>query len=144
MLRDINARLISAPLTVGDAPVEHKFLLYHGPVKVRQLYQFRDCSVDEATVDRYERVLNLRTLTDFHSDNMLGRFVNMIGWSDLTIACTNLMHAVLGFLMRTIQVPVLAIILLTLMVRMLLMTFSRRQTANMQKMQEKMAGLQPK
>jgi YidC/Oxa1 family membrane protein insertase len=46
--------------------------------------------------------------------------------------------------MRNIQVPVLAIILLTLMVRMLLMPFSRRQTANMQKMQEKMAALQPK
>jgi YidC/Oxa1 family membrane protein insertase len=144
MLGDIATRLVSTPLTVGDAPVEHKFLLYHGPVKVRQLYQVQDFPVDDATVERYEKSLNLRTLTDFHSDNWIGRFANMIGWSDLTIAFTNIMHAILGFFLRNLPHPVLAIIALTILVRLMLMPLSRRQTANMAKMQEKMAALQPK
>jgi YidC/Oxa1 family membrane protein insertase len=144
MLGDISARLISTPLTVGDAPVEHKFVLYHGPVKVRQLYQLQEFTADDATIERYEKSLNLRTLTDFHSDNWLGRFANMIGWSDLTIAFTNIMHAVLGYFLRILPHPVLAIILLTVLVRLLLTPISRRQTQNMARTQEKMAALQPK
>lgn len=144
MLGDIQPRLVSETLTPGDKPLEHRFLLYHGPVKVRQLYQFRDGSVDAELVERYEKALNLRTMTDWHSDTWLGRFANFIGWSDLTIAFTNLMHGVLGFLMRTLRVPFLAVIGLTVLVRLLLLPLSRRQAASMQRMQEKMAVLQPK
>ncbi len=144
MLGDIQPRVVSEVLTPGDAPIEHRFLLYHGPVKVRQLYQFRDGSVDHELVERYEKSLNLRTLTDWHTDTWLGRFAHFIGWSDLTIAFTNLMHGVLGFLMRTLRVPFLAVIGLTVLVRLLLLPLSRKQAASMQKMQEKMAVLQPK
>jgi YidC/Oxa1 family membrane protein insertase len=144
MLGDIQPRVVSEVLTLGDAPVEHRYLLYHGPVKVRQLYQFRDGSVDHELVERYEKSLNLRTLTDWHTDTWLGRFAHFIGWSDLTIAFTNLMHGVLGFLMRTLHVPFLAVIGLTVLVRLLLLPLSRRQAASMQRMQEKMAVLQPK
>src|SRR5262249_12172909 len=49
-----------------------------------------------------------------------------------------------GFLLRIMPHPVLAIIGLTVLVRLLLMPLSRKQTANMTKMQEKMAALQPK
>lgn len=144
MLGDIQPRVVSEALTPGDAPIEHRYLLYHGPVKVRQLYQFRDGSVDHELVERYEQALNLRTLTDWHTDTWLGRFANFIGWSDLTIAFTNLMHGVLGFLMRTLRVPFLAVIGLTVLVRLILLPLSRKQAASMQKMQEKMAVLQPK
>ena len=143
-LGDITPRLISETLTLGDAPVEHKYLLYHGPVKVRLLHQMRgDQAVAEPLVERYERTLNLRTMTDYHSDNFIGRFANFIWWTDLTIATTNIMHGLLGFLMSVLPVPGLAIIILTLLVRSALLPLSRKQTANMAKMQAKMKEIQP-
>src|SRR5262249_14612497 len=117
-LSDIAPRMISETLTLGDAPIEHKFLLYHGPVKVRLLNQLRgDKEVPRALVDRYEKTLNLRTMTDFHSDTMLGRFANFIWWTDITIFFTNAIHSVLGFLQHNLGVAGLAIIIVTLMVR---------------------------
>jgi YidC/Oxa1 family membrane protein insertase len=143
-LSDLTPRVISEPLTLGDAPVEHKFLLYHGPVKVRLLNQLRgDLDVPSELVDRYEKTLNLRTLTDYQSDSFLGRFANFIWWTDITIFFTNTIHSVLGFLQHNLGVAALAIIAVTLLVRGALTPLSRKQAANMQKLQDKMKILQP-
>jgi len=144
MLGDLTPRVNAAPLTAGDKPVVHKFVLYHGPIKVRQLYQLPEHAVPDELVERYEKKLGLRTMTDFHSASWIGRFANTIGWTDLTVAFTNIMHSVLGFFMRHLQVPVLAILALTVLVRLLLMPLSRKQTASMTRLQEKMAAMQPK
>jgi YidC/Oxa1 family membrane protein insertase len=143
-LSDITPRMISETITLGDAPIEHKFLLYHGPVKVRLLNQLHgDAEVPHELVDRYEKTLNLRTMTDFHSDTMIGRFANFIWWTDITIFFTNTIHSVLGFLQHNLGVAALAIIGVTLLVRGALTPLSRRQAANMQKLQDKMKALQP-
>jgi YidC/Oxa1 family membrane protein insertase len=141
---DITPRMISETLAVGDAPIEHKYLLYHGPVKVRLLNQLRgDLDVPRDLVDRYEKTLNLRTMTDYHSDTWLGRFANFIWWTDITIFFTNAIHSVLGFLQHNLGVAALAIIAVTILVRGAISPLSRKQAANMAKLQEKMAALQP-
>jgi YidC/Oxa1 family membrane protein insertase len=143
-LGDICPRMISETINLTDAPIEHKFLLYHGPIKVRLLSQLRgEQAVAPELIERYERTLNLRTMTDYQSSTWLGDFVSTIGWTDLTIATTNLMHWVLGLLMRVWDKAAFAIIVLTVLVRLALMPLSRRQTAQMQKVQAKMAKLQP-
>jgi YidC/Oxa1 family membrane protein insertase len=143
-LGDICPRMVSETIDLTDAPVEHKFLLYNGPVKVRLLGQLRGKeAVSSDLIDRYERKLNLRTMTDYQSSTWLGDFLATIGWTDLTIATTNMMHWVLGLLMRVWDVGVFAIIALTILVRILLMPLSRRQAANAQRLQVKMAALKP-
>jgi YidC/Oxa1 family membrane protein insertase len=143
-LGDICPRMISETINLTDAPIEHKFLLYNGPIKVRLLSQLRgDEAVSPSLIERYERKLNLRTMTDYQSSTWLGDFLATIGWTDLTIATTNLMHWVLGLLMRVWDVPVFAIIALTILVRLALMPLSRRQTATMARVQAKMAAMQP-
>jgi YidC/Oxa1 family membrane protein insertase len=143
-LGDICPRMISETINLTDAPIEHKFLLYHGPIKVRLLSQLRgDKAVAPELIERYERKLNLRTMTDYQSSTWLGDFLATIGWTDLTIATTNLMHWVLGMLMELLTIPALAIIALTVLVRIALMPISRRQAAYTQKFQAKMAALQP-
>jgi YidC/Oxa1 family membrane protein insertase len=145
-LSDITSRMITEPIALGDAPIEHKFLLYNGPVKVRLLHQMRGAeAVPDALVDRYEKKLNLRTMTDYQSDSWIGSFAHFIGWTDVVIATTNIMHSLLGFFQHHLPETLagLAIIALTIMVRGLLTPLSRKQAANMQKLQEKMAAMQP-
>ena len=143
MLGDITARMISEELSVTDKPIEHKYLLYHGPVKVRLLHQMRGAqAVSEELIDRYETGLNLRTMTDYHSDNWLGRFADTIGWTWLTIKTTNLMHGLLGFLLQYLPAP-LAILLVTVIVRGALHPLSRRQQLNTLKFQERMKQHEP-
>ena len=77
-LDDLTFRAISQKLEV-NAPVEHKFVLYQGPVKVRLLKQLDgDQAVPEGTVDKYRDDLDLRTLTDAPSPTWLGRFASAI------------------------------------------------------------------
>lgn len=142
MFGDICPRMISEPLTV-EKEAEHRYLLYHGPVKVRLLSQMHgEGNVAEALVERYEKTLNLRTMTDYRSDTWLGKFANFIFWTDLVIASTNFMHWLFG-LLTSFMPPWLAILALTVIVRGILMPVSRWQTAKQMAMTEKMKKLNP-
>jgi YidC/Oxa1 family membrane protein insertase len=137
-LDDITARMVSELLTLKPGvPIVHKYLLYNGPVKVRLLGHMDGAkAIDRKLVERYETGLGLYSLTD------MGR---MGWWSDLLIACTNLMHGLLYYLHGYIM-PFsygLCIILLTLIVRGTMFPVSRRQALASAKMQAKMAELQP-
>lgn len=132
---DITVRAISEPLDlVATGPVEHRYLLYHGPVKVRQLSRLS--GTDEVApdlVERYAETLHLRTFTDYGSFGFL---------TDATIFFTNLIHRLVGFLTSFLPTG-LAIIVVTIIVRGCMFPLSKRQAANMQKMQDKMAKLSP-
>jgi YidC/Oxa1 family membrane protein insertase len=141
-LDDITVRVISEKMNPDPGSVvEHKFLLYQGPAKVALLAKLP--GVDAGLVERYKDGLHLNTLTDYQSPTWLGSFASSIGWSQLVIACTNLMHILLNFLHSFIPIYGLCIIALTVMVRGLLHPFSRRQQAAGQRMQLAMARLKP-
>lgn len=139
-LDDITVRMISDPLTVpANGEVVHKYLLYNGPVKVRLLNQISD--VDPALVDRYETILGLRTLTDYHSQSasifrFLSEGASWLGWTALLIWCTNLMHKLLWVLHAILPSYGLCIIVLTLAVRAIMYPVSRKQAIMSQRMQE--------
>jgi YidC/Oxa1 family membrane protein insertase len=142
MLGEVSPRMISVPLKDVESE-EHQYLLYHGPIKVRLLSQLRgDKAVPETLVERYEKKLNLRTMTDYHSDTWIGQFANFIFWTDLVIASTNFMHWIFGAL-TSFMPPWLAILCLTVLVRGLLMPVSRWQTAKQMRLTEQMAKLNP-
>ena len=147
-LADVTVRAVSSILAIGDQPVEHRYLIYHGPVKVGLLNQLRDTpkrdeAVDPALVARYSDTLALRTLTDYPSPNFFGRAANFLWWSDLIIFFTNVMHWVLGVLHSVVPVWGLNIVMLTVLVRLALFYPSRKQQTAMLRMQEKMAKLKP-
>ncbi len=138
---DITVRVATEPVSLapGDT-VSHRYLLYNGPVKPSLLRYLRgDRAVDSDLIQRYAWGLNLNTMTDYHSPGWMGSFASAIGWSWLVIQCTNLMHWVLGGLSTVIASYGLSIILLTLLVRLSMLYFSRKQTA----MSMKMQALQP-
>src|SRR5262249_7636163 len=105
-LDDITVRAITEPLDLKPGQsVEHKYLLYHGPIKVRLLGQLTGtAAVDPALVDRYENTLHLNSFTDY------GRWGF---WTNLIIGCTNLVHGLLGWLRYVIPNEGLCIILVT-------------------------------
>lgn len=144
-LTDITVRAVSVP--VDPAPGDnysHRYLIYDGPVKVRLLSQLTgEREVPDEVVNRYLSQLGLKTLTDYHSPNFFGRMANYLYWSDLVITFTNLMHSVLGALHRIGLPWGVAIIVLTVMVRLMLFVPSRKQQAVMARMQEKMAKMKP-
>jgi YidC/Oxa1 family membrane protein insertase len=141
-LSDLTVRAISESFDPDN--VSHKYLLYHGPVKVRLLRQMpADKAVDDALVDRYLDKIHLDTLTDAPMPNVLGRFANAIYWSDIVIAFTNIIHSLLYQLHEVIPSLGVCVIVLTLIVRILLFPLSRRQAHNAQVMQAKMAKFQP-
>ncbi len=142
---DVTVRLISEPLTLNAGQsVEHKYVLYNGPVKVRQLGQLTgDRAVDPQLVERYEDLLNLNTLTDYQSPGWAGSFSSGIGLTYLVIKFTNLMHWLLHTLHGLVPYYGLNIIMLTVMVRGIMFPISRRQMHNQVTMQEKMAKLNP-
>lgn len=149
-LDDITVRVNTVPVELqGGKPVEHRYLLYNGPVKVLLLgYLAGEKAVSPDLVHRYESTLYLNTLTDYHSPNAVSSFFSKIGWTGLIIACTNFMHWLLHWL--NFLVPSgrfagygLCIILLTVMVRGTMFPLSRRQAAASARMQEKMAELAP-
>jgi YidC/Oxa1 family membrane protein insertase len=152
-MADIAMRVVSEPVDLkpGEAAVEHKYLLYHGPVKVKLLGDsFEEGpAVRTALINRYIDRLHLDTLTDYHMQGG-GPFVwisehvtSPMGWTYLLISCTNMMHIVLDWLHRFIPSYGLCIIVLTFMVRGCLYPISRRQALSSRNMQEKMKVLSP-
>src|SRR5262249_21583992 len=94
---DITVRVATDPVELKTEPGVHKYVLYNGPVKPQPLSQMSgDAAVDPGLIAKYVDALNLRTLTDYHSQGVFGTISYTIGWNWLLIACTNLMHWVLG------------------------------------------------
>jgi YidC/Oxa1 family membrane protein insertase len=153
-LDDITTRAISEELRLNE-PVEHRFLLYQGPVKVRLLRQLSaDRAIDpelkanfspvpEETITKYLDELHLDKLTDAPFPNFFGRFANSIGWTWLVIKFTNLIHGLLSVLTGIIPVLGFCILIVTVMVRGSLIYFSRKQAIASAKMQAQMAKLAP-
>ena len=148
-LSDVTFRAVSYALNPAPGEVTaHKYLIYNGPVKVRLLRQLRDNTTGEPDVDpdlveRYLDRLGLNTLTDYHSPNALARFANSFYFTDVVIACTNVMHNLLGFFHRYIPIWGLNIIMLTVFVKLVLFVPSRRQQATMAKMAAVNVALKP-
>jgi YidC/Oxa1 family membrane protein insertase len=142
-LDDMTFRAISRPVNPAE-PVTHSYVLYQGPVKVRLLKQLTgDQAVPDETVNRYRDDLYLNTLTDAPMDNWLGRFSGFIGWTDLIIIFTNLIHSLLFYLHTVIPNLGICIIVITVIVRGCLHPFSRRQMINAKIMQAKQEKLAP-
>jgi YidC/Oxa1 family membrane protein insertase len=142
---DVTVRAASEPLDLAAGEkVSQSYLLYNGPSKVRLLKLMRDDrAVDEALVDRYKDSLGLQTITDFRSDNVFGRFANFIYWTDLVIAFTNIMHWLLASIHSVLPHWALSIVVLTIMVRLLLLYPSKKQTQMNMKMMEVQKKLAP-
>jgi YidC/Oxa1 family membrane protein insertase len=134
-LDDITVRVNSdlVQLRPGESRV-HKFLLYHGPIKVRLLATDVE-GVDPALVERYADTLHLATMTDYHSDSPFGTFASKVGLTTLFIACTKLMHWLLHLILLVVRFEGLSIIVLTVIVRGLMFPISRRQAQMSMKMQ---------
>jgi YidC/Oxa1 family membrane protein insertase len=116
---DITVRVNSEPIELKpDQPVTHKFLLYHGPVKVNLLNQLGSKSPPSDLVSRYADTLHLKTLTDYGSFGI---------WTNILITCTRFMHWLLNLLNSVVPVYGLSIILLTVVVRGLMFPISRKQ-----------------
>ncbi|MGF1582189.1 MAG: membrane protein insertase YidC [Gemmataceae bacterium] len=134
---DITVRMVSEAFQPEEAPV-HDFLLYHGPVKVRQLNNFvynDQKKVDPALVDRYSEELHLDTFTDYRSEGYFGAFFYNTGITSLLIFLTKIMHGVFFWISRFVPVQGLAIIIMTVVVRGALFPLSRRQALMSIKMQ---------
>jgi YidC/Oxa1 family membrane protein insertase len=134
-LDDITVRAITEPMEVpAGAAREHHFVLYHGPVKVRQLSRLAGTAqVAPELVDRYADTLHLKTLTDYGSFGF---------WTDLIILFTNLIHRLVGVLMAFLPAG-LAIICVTIIVRLCMLPISFKQAKSMQRMQDRMQKLAP-
>jgi len=153
---DITVRVSTEPVELkDDAEVVHKYLLYNGPVKVNQLFPppglpskpLEQGGVPMELFERYHDALHLNTLTDYHSPGAMGAFASKIYWTDLVIKCTNLMHAVLGYIHALIPSYGLCIIVLTVLVRGLMFPLSRKQalmSVRMQQLAPEMKKLQEK
>ena len=128
---DITVRAVAEPFDLGPGDtVAHSYLLYNGPAKVRLLGLLRgDQAVPPELVTRYLDGLGLKTVTDYQSPTALGAFANAIYWSDLVIACTNFMHHLLDWIHYVVRNWALSIVVLTVLVRMILLIPSKKQTA---------------
>lgn len=140
---DITVRVNTKVLDLKqDASIEHKYLLYHGPVKVALLEHGIGGSqpVDSELVARYKETLRLDTFTDYKFPTT-PEFFTSIGWTYLIIKCTNLMHGILVFLSTTLHLGHgISIILLTILVRLAMFPIGRKQAL----MSIKMQALAPK
>jgi YidC/Oxa1 family membrane protein insertase len=144
-VEDITVRVSTEPVELkDDKPVEHKYLLYNGPVKVSQLFpppglspkKLEAGGVNPELQTRYHDELHLNTLTDYHTPGAMGTFASKIFWTDLVIWCTNLMHKVLGYLHAVIPSYGLCIIVLTVLVRGIMYPLSRKQAMMSLRMQQ--------
>jgi YidC/Oxa1 family membrane protein insertase len=144
-VEDLTVRVSTEPVELkGAEEVEHKYLLYNGPVKVSQLFpppglspkKLEEGGVSPELQTRYHDELHLNTLTDYHTPGAMGTFASKIFWTDLVIWCTNLMHKVLGYLHAVIPSYGLCIIVLTVLVRGLMFPLSRKQALMSLRMQQ--------
>ncbi len=132
---DLTVRVHSNELDLEPGKtVNHRYFLYHGPVKTRLLGQL---GVPAELVDRYTDEYGLYSLTDYPSKNAVSRFFYSIGWTSLLIASTKLMHWLL-YLLHFVALGNygFAILLLTFMVRGIMFPISRKQAILSIKMQE--------
>lgn len=142
-LDNITIRVNTRPLDLKpEAPVEHRYLLYHGPMKVALLRELGGGgkTVSDELIHRYRETLRLDTLTDYHYQmpgfpGAMSRFFSAIYWTNVLIACTNLMHWVLGGLHVVIPNYGVCILLLTLVVRLAMFPISRKQALMSVRMQ---------
>ncbi len=149
---DLTVRAVSDPLDLAPGEkVEHSYLLYNGPAKVRLLKLLTgDRAVDQGLVDRYLDGLGLKTITDYQSPTAIGNFANSIYWTDLVLVFTNLMHWLLagihwvlaGLGLGDISWG-LSIVVLTVMVRLTLFLPSRKSTQMNMRMVELQKRLKP-
>jgi YidC/Oxa1 family membrane protein insertase len=135
---DITMRVMTEPIDLKPGvDVVHRYVLYNGPVKVMLLSQLTgDAAVPPAVVQHYLDDLHLNTLTDYQSPGVFGNFAHTIGWSQLIIWCTNVMHEVLFWLHQVLPNYGICIILLTVMVRGIMFPISRKQAMTSIRMQE--------
>jgi YidC/Oxa1 family membrane protein insertase len=140
---DVTVRAVSDIVNLDGGNLTHSYVIYNGPSKVRLLGLMEgDRTVDPALVERYQTKLGLETIKDFPS-TMVGRFVNRFWWVDIVIICTNLMHWLLSSIHSLFQGWAFSIIILTVMVRILLLIPSRKQTQMNMKMVEIQKRLAP-
>jgi YidC/Oxa1 family membrane protein insertase len=142
---DLTVRAATEVIDLGEGEkITHSYLIYNGPSKVRLLGLMEgDRAVDGALVERYRDRLGLKTITDFRSDTWLGRFANLIYWTDVVIGLTNVMHWLLASIHSVFASWALSIVILTVIVRLLLLYPSKRQTQVNMKMMEVQKKLAP-
>jgi YidC/Oxa1 family membrane protein insertase len=142
---DITIRAASETLDLAPGEkLTHSYVIYNGPAKVKLLGLMEgDRAVDGQLVDRYTGNLGLKTITDFHSPTWLGEFADRIYWTDLVIAFTNVMHWFMAKIHGVIASWAVCIIVLTVMVRLLLMYPSKKQTQMNMRMMEIQKKLAP-
>ncbi len=139
-LDDITVRAITEAVDpkAGES-VEHKYVLYHGPIKVALLEKLGGKGeISPELAQRYEKTLHLNTLTDYGGFGI---------WTNFIIFFTNVVHWLISVLRSILPDfhgrDALCIILTTVLVRLAMMPISRRQQAGMAKTQEAMAKLKP-
>ena len=135
----VGIRLVSAPvkLTAGAGPVVQPFEFFTGPNKVLLLKY--EPGVDAALPEYYADVLHLRSLTEapFY------RWTEAIGWTAIVNFCTNLMHRLLEWLHVVLFSYGLAIVAMTIIVRLLMFPISRKQAMLTSETSRRMAALKP-
>jgi YidC/Oxa1 family membrane protein insertase len=136
----MTTKIISNPVTLDKGqPVSHKYLLYAGPSKA-MLLKFEE-GVQAGLYQKYTDQFHLDQMTDA-SD-----FPNMpfqrLGITSLLVKSTNMMHSLLEWLHSVVKNYGVAIILMTVLVRLLLFPLSRKQAQNQAKMQEQMKVIRP-
>lgn len=136
----IATRFLSAPVTLEKGqPVSHKYLLYAGPSK--SLLLKYEAGNDPELPKRYGEDLHLNQLTDA-TDFPNGPF-RSLGITGLLVKSTNFMHWLLEMLYSVVRNYGIAIILMTVIVRLILFPLSRKQAQNQAKMQEQMKLIRP-
>lgn len=124
-----NMRLVSRPLKLkAEDNAAHKFFLYAGPAKVRLLaYEGAP-----ELADFYGEERHLRMLTDY------SEYPRVFGWwwTPLVVLCTNFMHWLLEMFHKLGAPYWLAIILLTVVVRVVMLPLSWKQALMAQRMQK--------
>jgi YidC/Oxa1 family membrane protein insertase len=130
----ISVKLVSRAIALEEQPVEHHYLIYAGPAKVRLLRY--ESGVRADLPDQYESGYHLANLTDYPWYTFCGA----IGWTAVVVFFTNLMHALLEWFSWLFSwMPGrygFAILLLTVVVRALMFPISRRQALNNLKLQQ--------
>ncbi len=134
----VGVTLVSAPikLAAGAAQAQN-FELFAGPCKVA-LLKYED-GVAAELPEYYTDVVHLRSLTEapFY------RWTEAIGWTAIVNFCTNLMHKLLEWLFTVLRSYGLAIVGMTVIVRLLMFPISRKQALIMQQTSSRMAALKP-